>query len=115
MNALINHTLNDISERIKCSDDFVLFCLGDSITQGIGAKTDEDTYTACLARNFAKFFKDRQIIRYDGKLRDCPTREYYPLESYIGPIVVQEGNSDKKITVVRCGVGGNTVKRLLNR
>lgn len=112
---MINHTLKDIAERIKSSDDFVLFCLGDSITQGIGAKTDEDTYVACLARNFASAFNDRQIERFDGKLRDCPTREYYPLERYDGPIIVNEGKSEKKITVVRCGVGGNTVKRLLSR
>lgn len=112
-----NHSLSDIARRIDDAEDFTLFVVGDSITQGTRATDDEHTYTAVLARLLAERYATASVVRYDGKVKSAlPSWEWelLPLRDYAGPISVKEGDG-KCVTVVRSGIGGNTVRRLLNR
>lgn len=106
--------MNDIVKKIDNSEKYVIFTVGDSITEGIGLKNDEDTYTAALARGIAEIYPERSVQRYDGKRFLTHNAELLPIEHFDGPFTVSTGG-EKSITVVRCGVGGNTVKRLLDR
>lgn len=99
-----------IEEKLAKGQNVLIFFVGDSITWGISHVTDEETYTACVARHFAKRYRETTVVRYDG----IANGDLSPLAGYSEPIVIQEGTKGK-ITVVRCGIGGNTVRRAINR
>ncbi len=103
-----------IADKIKNSDNFLIFMIGDSITWGAHASSAEKTYTAVFAQKLAERLENKKVVRYDGKAVDGREGELMPLESYEGPFTVSEGNNGC-VTVVRCGIGGNTVQRILNR
>ncbi len=105
-----NTTLEAIVRRMVESREFVLVTLGDSITLGALSSSAEHTYTACLARALGAKMPEKTVLRYDGKQVD----ELLPLGGFGEAVFVQQGRKGK-LTVVRCGVGGNTVRRLLNR
>ena len=109
-----NNTFSTIVERLEKAEKYTIFVVGDSITEGARATGREKTYTAVFTEGLAKKFPERTVIRYDGKRQPVPDAELLPLECYEGPFAVQNGN-EKTITVVRSGIGGNTVKRMLNR
>ncbi len=112
-----NHTLKDIARRIDGASDFTIFVVGDSLTHGVRATDREHTYTAVLARRLAERYSDSAVLRYDGTVScTLPSWEWelLPLEAYEGPVSVQMGDQ-RRVTVVRSGIGGNTVRRLLNR
>ena len=46
-----NTTLSAIFERLCTAKDYLLFSIGDSITEGARASSDETIYTAVLARD----------------------------------------------------------------
>lgn len=106
--------MKNIVKKIDNSDKYVIFVLGDSVTEGIGLTSDEDTYTAALARGIAKIYPERGVTRYDGKRYCTDNAELLPINNFEGPTVLRTG-CEKSIAVVRCGIGGNTVKRLLDR
>ena len=106
--------MKNIVKKINEAKEYTIFVLGDSITEGFCATDDEHTYTAVFARLIAEKYPQRQVVRYDGKTFSCPQCELLPLEKYVGPISVQDGD-EGRITIVRCGIGGNTVARLLAR
>ena len=109
-----NTSLSAIMARMVNSEDYLLFSVGDSITEGLRASSNEATYTAALARGIADKFPQRTVLRYDGLRRDTTDGELFPIRVYEGPVTVQSGVQGK-ITVVRSGIGGNTVRRLLHR
>lgn len=106
--------MRDIVKKINESSKYVIFTVGDSVTEGVGLKNDEVTYTAALARGIAEIYPERSVLRYDGKRHCTCDAELLSIKKFEGPIVLRTGR-DKSITVVRCGIGGNTAKRLLNR
>lgn len=106
--------MKEILYKLTNKEHYTIFVVGDSITEGFRATNKEYTYTACFARGLAARFPDRTVTRYDGKRYNTPDAELLPLERYSEPISVQRGNGNS-ITVVRSGIGGNTVQRLLNR
>ncbi|MBE6768584.1 MAG: hypothetical protein E7549_06700 [Ruminococcaceae bacterium] len=105
---------SNIASAITESKHYTLFTVGDSITHGGRASSDDTTYTAVLATLLASRYPERTVKRYDGIMFDTPDAELRPLRGYAPAVTVQKGN-DRTITVVRSGVGGNTVKRLLSR
>ncbi|MBR2354694.1 MAG: hypothetical protein IKA76_09365 [Clostridia bacterium] len=107
-------TMKAIAKKMTESEEYLFLTLGDSITRGSVASSDETTYTAVLTRELAKRFPDKEILRYDGQQAKNADGELLPVEHFDGPITVQKGVVGT-LTVVRCGIGGNTVRRLLNR
>ena len=107
-------TMTAIVQHMTEAKEYLIFTLGDSITRGSGASSDETAYTAVMTRELAQRFPQREILRYDGQQARIPDGELIPVDHFDGPIAVQRG-SEGKLTVVRCGIGGNTVRRLLNR
>ncbi len=101
---------NFIEQRLSENKKFVINVLGDSITWGENHCTAEQTYCACLARLFAHEFPECAVYRYDGIVES----EAKPLSYFSEKITVQEGN-DGEIVIIRNGIGGNTVRRALNR
>lgn len=85
--------------------------VGDSITWGRTYCTDEETYCAKFAQLTARKFPHIGVIRYDG----IYPKENGPIKAYGKGILVQAGEKEQKITVVRSGVGGDTVMRALRR
>ena len=118
--------MKNILEKIKTSDYFQIMMVGDSITYGTGSNPrhaenitdpdDENTYTAFFARMLSERLNDKTVVRYDGiyngENRNADGTIY--IHEYKGPITVGEGKKGK-ITVVRSGIGGNTVARLISR
>lgn len=100
-----------IAKKIKRSDNYTIFTIGDSVTYGDKTSSDEATYTAQFAKMLGEKLPDKTIIRYDGK---GPTPSTAPL-SYTNPVTVQTGTTDKKVTVVRGGVCGDTIKLITER
>ena len=109
-----HHTLQEIAARIDGAEELTVFVVGDSITEGARATDAEHTYTAVLARGLAERYGDRTVIRYDGQRYPTPDAELRPLMTYGTPVIVQEGTGGR-LTVVRSGIGGNTVRRILTR
>lgn len=103
-----------VVRRLGASGNYLIFTVGDSITEGLRASNDETTYTAVFAQHLANRYLQKGVFRYDGKRYDSPDGELLPLERFDGAHVVQSGTAGK-ITVVRCGIGGNTAGRLLLR
>lgn len=106
-------TMSELVARMRASEKYTIFMLGDSITEGARAKSAEATYTAVFTRGLAERFPGRRVTRYDGKRHPTKDAELLPLCTYGEPITVQEGEGE--LCVVRCGIGGNTVRRMLNR
>ena len=108
-------TVREIVEKMTSSDNYLIFSVGDSITEGARATSPDNNYTAVLTRGIAARFPMRTVLRYDGKRHRVPDGELRPIESFGEAVTVQNGTEGKSITVARCGIGGNTVRRLLNR
>ncbi len=101
---------NFFDSKISKASEVTVIAVGDSITWGLNHCTNEQTYCAELCRLFAQEYPDTEIERYDGFV----TSEAEPLKYYEGPVSVQKGQKGK-ITIIRSGVGGNTVRRAINR
>lgn len=99
-----------IFEKIKKGENALIMCVGDSITWGLNHCSPEETYVANLAKFFAAEFPHITVLRYDGINNDGALPIYY----YDGPHTVQS-SKPQTLTIVRSGVGGNTVKRIINR
>ena len=107
-------TIKSIIDKLLSAEDYLIFSVGDSITEGLRTSSNEATYTAVLARGLAARLPERTVLRYDGLRHDTADGELFPVRVYEGPVTVQSGVQGK-ITVVRSGIGGNTVRRLLHR
>lgn len=109
-----NQTMRAILERMTNADNYTIFVVGDSITAGFRSTDPEHTYTAVFARGLAERFPERNVWRYDGIWYSTKDAELRPLLGYDGPFPVQ-GGEGKTLTVIRSGIGGNTVRRMLKR
>ena len=107
---------NEIALKMDCAENFTMFFVGDSITEGAGASSADHTYVAAFSKNLTERYPNHNVIRYDGQLYPIDPREaeLKPLKTYGEPIRIQDGTMGT-LTVVRSGVGGNTVYRMLNR
>ena len=85
--------------------------IGDSITWGLNHCSAEETYVAEFARLFAKKFTEYKVVRYDGTVET----EALPLTGFEGPFFVGGTDGGPEAAIIRNGVGGNTVRRALNR
>lgn len=99
-----------IENRISKGENYLIIAVGDSITWGLNHCSEEETYCAELARLFAKSLPEANVVRYDGIVKE----ERRPLYGYSEPKTVQSG-SKGTLTLVKCGVGGDTVQRAINR
>ncbi len=99
--------MQKIVKRMKEDDNYLIISLGDSITEGQGATNANTSYTAVFAKGLAGRIAGKTITRLDGK-RDGDHLGVY------NKTVLKKGDQGK-ITVVRSGYGGNTVKRIINR
>jgi lysophospholipase L1-like esterase len=106
--------MNAIVARMRETESYRIFVVGDSLTEGIRIEDPEDVYVAAFARGLAERMTDRRVVRYDGRRQDHPDAELMSVASYGDVITVQKGTAGE-ITVVRSGIGGNTVRRMLNR
>ncbi len=118
-------TMEQIVNKIKNSSDYQIMMVGDSITYGTGSRDDypqtgnsspddEKTYVAVFAKLLGQKLSNKTVIRYDGTYTFDSARGINYINKYNGPVTVQSGSAGK-ITVVRSGIGGNTVARLLKR
>lgn len=101
---------NVIESKFNNGENVLIVAVGDSITWGLNHCSPEETFCAELARRFAKQFPDISVFRYDG----IATSGSKPIEYYEGPVKVS-CNGEQTLTVVRSGIGGNTVKKGLAR
>jgi len=63
---------SNIASAITESKHYTLFTVGDSITHGGRASSDDTTYTAVLATLLASRYPERTVKRYDGIMFDTP-------------------------------------------
>ena len=103
--------VSQIIDKIKNKEDILISVVGDSITYGENHCMPEETYTAKLALLFALYFPEATVYRYDGIVKE----EANPLSGYTRGILVKRGTSNQVLRIVRSGVGGDTVQRLINR
>lgn len=99
-----------INEKLVNGENILIMLVGDSITWGLNHCSNEETFCAYLARLFAQKYPMINVLRYDGIVSE----EAKPLEGYEGPINVNHGEIST-LTLVKSGVGGDTVKRAFAR
>jgi len=102
--------LTDILYKLDNAEKFTFDFVGDSVTHGLNHCTADETYVAKFARFISEKYIDRTVLRYDGVV----LRENEPIKSYEGPITVSS-RGERTITVIRNGVGGDSVRRAINR
>ncbi len=107
----MNDSLLSLKKNILSRRPVTLDFVGDSITWGLNHCSPEETFVAEFARLFAKRFTDFSVVRYDGIVKT----EALPIERFDGPIAVSGEGDLPQAVVIRNGVGGNTVRRAINR
>ena len=104
--------LNEIANKIAKSDSYLIFSIGDSITEGKNASDRKNLdYTAMFTKKLGEQFSEKAIYRVDGIKNENTETVDYPTSARL----IQKGTGSSKITVVRSGYGGNTAKRLIDR
>ena len=105
----------EIVQHMYEDDNYLIFVIGDSLTQGSGA-SDPVTldYTAQFTKKLAEHMSSKTVYRVDGKPRGDYLGIQYPNTAM--HVTVQEGTGDNgSIIVARCGIGGNTIKSIVAR
>jgi hypothetical protein len=95
--------------KIRNLEDITVDFVGDSITYGLNHCFVDETYVAVFARLFAEKFTEYSVIRYDGKTEGA----LEPIKTFDKTVVEDKGRATASF--IKNGVGGNTVKRALNR
>ena len=99
-----------IENRINKGENYLIIAVGDSVTWGLNHCSEEEIYRAEFARLFANSMSEANIVKYDGIVKE----ERRPLYGYSEPKAAQSG-SKGTLTLVKSGVGGDTVQRSINR
>lgn len=106
--------LAKIVEHMAEDDDYLIFVIGDSVTQGSGASNPVTLdYTAQFTKKLAEHMPDKNVYRIDGKPNGDYSAIQYPNKAKHVPVQRVDGASE--IAVARCGIGGNTVKSIIAR
>ena len=103
--------LSILREKLSKGEPLTIDFIGDSITWGLNHCSAEETYVARFAALFAERFNGYRVLRYDGFV----VKENAPLDHFDGPIPVAGEAGRPECVVVRNGVGGDTVRRAINR
>ena len=104
--------LAEIAYKIANSEEYLIFTIGDSVTEGQGASNPKTTdYTGMFSKKLGEIFSGKSIYRVDGAPNAAYTSVVYPSKE----VAVQTGTGEGEITVARCGIGGDTVARVLDR
>ena len=101
----------DISKLLKSKNRITIDIVGDSVTWGLNHCSEDETYVAYFAGMLAEKFSSASVYRYDGITHN----ELKPMEKFSEPIQVSKTNCAKRIDVIKNGIGGNTVRRAINR
>lgn len=103
--------LAEIAYKMATAEEYVIFTIGDSVTQGQQASDPKTTdYTGRFAVKLADVFSDKTIYRYDGIANSSWDSIYFNKRG----IRVQNGTNGR-INIARCGLGGDTTGKTLNR
>lgn len=97
-------------EKLASGNDITIEFVGDSITFGCQYCTIEETFAAVFARMVAERFKNAKVSRYDGYYES----ELGTLCGFNEPVYVSNGG-ERRIDIIKNGIGGNTVRRAINR
>lgn len=100
-----------IAELLEAKKHITIDIVGDSITQGTNHCTLEETYIAQYAKLLADKYPEATVRRYDGIV----TGALEPLAGFSEAVIVNKGSGELCIDVLKNGIGGNTVRRALNR
>ena len=103
--------LTPFKKKLLHGEEVTLDFVGDSITWGLNHCAPEETFVAIFAELFAEKFQDHKVLRYDGIVES----EALPISYFEGPIAVGGKKGKEQAVIVRNGVGGNTVRRAINR
>ena len=105
-----HETFADMFGKLSSRDEITLNFVGDSLIWGRNYCDSEHTTVARFAYMIAEKFPCRSVVRYDGEVE----RENAPIK-YFSARAISEGTGKGKISVVKNGVGGDTVRRAINR
>lgn len=103
-------TFDDITRKLASQDELTINFAGDSLIWGKNYCDSEQTIVARFAYKLAEKFPQKSVIRYDGEVE----RENEPVKNFSSRLV-GKGTGNGKISVIKNGVGGDTVRRALNR
>ena len=103
--------INAFKSKLSDKRDITIDFVGDSITWGLNHCSAEETFVAFFARFFSEKYDNYKVIRYDGVVKT----EALPIDHFDGPIAVGGKEGAPTATFIRNGVGGNTVRRAINR
>lgn len=106
---MLTDRMSHIAKCLQSGEGYTVTAVGDSITYGMNHCDSEQTLYACLARLFAARFPENSVVRYDG----IYVGGALPLGGYSEPVIVNAGSAP--ITVIKSGVGGDTVARAIAR
>ena len=99
--------------KLKTHQDTLIMFTGDSITEANqNTNTMETSYVACICKYLKELYPNSKIIRVDGKRTHGGNK---PLETFDEVIVNTPTSPLNTITVVKSGVGGDTLLRLQKR
>ena len=103
--------LNEIANKIAQSDSYLIFSIGDSLAEGQGSSDAKNLdYTAMFTKKLGEQFPEKSVYIVDGKRNNETQSVDYP-----APRQIQKGTDTSKVTVVRSGFGGHTVKKITQR
>ena len=104
--APVDPLLAEIVEHMKNDPNYLIFVIGDSLTEGQGASDPERfDYTAKFAEKIAERMPKKNVYRVDGKKNNDATAIIYPNKGKHVPVQRISGVTDE-IVVARCGIGG---------
>lgn len=102
--------LEFIKDKLADNKEVLISFVGDSITYGLNHCGEEETFVAVFTRILADELRNTEVLRYDGYSHG----EERPILGYNGPFKIGGGKGGR-VTVARCGIGGNTVRRAIRR
>lgn len=113
INVNNNNPMPKTLTKLKTNQDTLIMFTGDSVTEAVqNTNTMETSYVACICRYLKELYPNSKIIRVDGKRTHGGNK---PLETFEEVIVNNPTTPLNTITVVKCGVGGDTLLRLQKR
>lgn len=101
----------DLTRMLREKRHITIDIVGDSVTWGLNHCTAGETYTAQFCTMLAETYEDVSVYRYDGVSGGACC----PMARFEAPVTVCARTGDRRIDVIRNGIGGNTVRRAIRR